>query len=170
VPPIANANICNGAIGAAICAPAIQPTARSRASTAAASTSGPPAGITPVNDINILASQGAVGIYNGHLIGSVFNNGAQYVAAGGLAASYNFATRTGAFAVNNYDGRSFTVSGSPVTQGANYKFAINNVPGISGAINGSFYGPMAAETGGNFAFKTTAGPTYLTSGIFAAKR
>jgi hypothetical protein len=29
---------------------------------------------------------------------------------------------------------------------------------------------MAAETGGNFAFKTTVGPTYLTSGIFAAKR
>jgi hypothetical protein len=29
---------------------------------------------------------------------------------------------------------------------------------------------MAAETGGNFNFHTTAGPTYLTSGIFAAKR
>lgn len=42
--------------------------------------------------------------------------------------------------------------------------------GIKGTINGSFYGPMAAETGGNFKFQTTAGPTYLTSGIFAAKR
>ncbi len=126
--------------------------------------------ITPTADIRILASQGAIGSYNGHMIGSVFNNGAQYMAAGGLAATYNFATRAGSFAVNNYDGRSFTVSGSSATHGANYKFAITTVPGITGAINGSFYGPMAAETGGNFAFKTTAGPTYLTSGIFAAKR
>ena len=108
------------------------------------------------------------------MIGSVFNNGAQYVAAGGLAATYNFATRAGAFAVNNYDGRSFAFSGSPITSpgGQSYQFTITNPQGlpITGAVNGSFYGPMATETGGNFAFKTTVGPTYLTSGIFAAKR
>jgi len=33
--------------------------------------------------INMLALQGAVGSYTGHLIGTVFNNGNQYVAAGG---------------------------------------------------------------------------------------
>ena len=130
--------------------------------------------LTPMNDINTLASQGAIGSYTGHMIGSVFNNGAQYVAAGGVAATYNFGTRVGSFAVNNYDGRSFSVSGSPITSqgGRSYQFGINNPQGlpITGAVNGSFYGPMAAETGGNFAFKTTAGPTYLTSGIFAAKR
>ena len=42
------------------------------------------------------------------------------------------------------------------------------MPGLAGSFNGSFYGPSAANTGGNFAFHTTAGPTYLTSGIFAA--
>ena len=104
------------------------------------------------------------------MIGSVFNNGAQYVAAGGVAASYNFGTQVGSFSVINYDGRSFTTTGKPITQGANYKFGITGVKGITGSINGSFYGPMAAETGGNFKFQTTAGPTYLTSGIFAAKR
>jgi hypothetical protein len=92
------------------------------------------------------------------------------VAAGGVAASYNFGTQAGSFSVINYDGRSFTTAGKPITQGANYKFGITGVPGIAGSINGSFYGPMAAETGGNFKFQTTAGPTYLTSGIFAAKR
>ena len=45
---------------------------------------------TPLTDINVLAAQGAVGNYTGNLIGSVFNNGQQYVAAGGLNASYNF--------------------------------------------------------------------------------
>lgn len=70
----------------------------------------------------------------------------------------------------DYDGRSFTATGSPVTSGATYKFGIDSVPGLAGSIKGSFYGPLAAETGGNFNFHTTAGPTYLTSGIFAAKR
>jgi len=126
--------------------------------------------VTPIADINMLASQGAVGNYSGHLIGSVFNNGAQYVAAGGLNATYHFGTNVGSFSVVNYDGRSFTATGSPITSGATYKFGITNLPGLAGSFNGSFYGPAAAETGGNFNFHTTVGPTYLTSGIFAAKR
>jgi hypothetical protein len=44
-----------------------------------------------------------------------------------------------------------------------------NVP-ITGAFTGSFYGRAAAITGGNFNVHTTAGPTYLTSGIFAAAK
>jgi hypothetical protein len=130
-------------------------------------TAGP---VTPLADINKLAAQGAVGNYTGHMIGSVFNNGAQYTAAGGVAATYNFGTQMGSFSVINYDGRSFTTTGRPATSGASYQFGITNVPGLTGSINGGFYGPMAAETGGNFKFQTTAGPTYLTSGIFAAKR
>jgi hypothetical protein len=116
--------------------------------------------------------QGATGSYNGHLSGSVFNNGAQYLAAGGLAATYNFANQMGTFSVINYDGRSFSATGRAASQGANYTFGINNPQGlpIAGTINGSFYGPMAAETGGNFAFNSTAGPTYRTSGIFAASQ
>jgi hypothetical protein len=125
---------------------------------------------TPLADLNVLAMQGAIGNYSGHLIGSVFNNGQQYIAAGGLQATYNFGTQAGSFSIINYDGRSFTATGSPIVQGANYKFGITNVPGLTGAINGSFYGPLAANTGGNFNFHTTVGPTYLTSGIFAAAR
>ena len=134
---------------------------------------------TPSTDINMLASQGAVGSYTGHLIGSVFRGGsqpAQYLAAGGLSAMYAFATRSGAFTVNNYDGMTFTITGKFPTNpsGTQYSALIStvtrqNVP-ITGAFNGSFYGPAAANTGGNFNFHTTAGPTYLTSGIFAAKR
>ena len=71
--------------------------------------------------------------------------------------------------------RSFMVSGKATTAGGGTQYSVpittitqQRVP-IAGGINGSFYGPMAAETGGNFNFHTTAGPTYLTSGIFAAK-
>jgi len=45
-----------------------------------------------------------------------------------------------------------------------------NSPGAKGAVTGNFFGPMAAETGGNFAVQSTLGPTYLASGIFAGKR
>jgi hypothetical protein len=96
------------------------------------------------------------------------------VAAGGLSATYNFSKQLiQSFAVNNYDTRNFAVSNiSAPLKGSTYSFAINNPPGlpITGSVNGSFYGPAAAETGGNFNFHTTVGSTYLTSGIFAAKR
>ncbi|HEY8871559.1 MAG TPA: hypothetical protein VIM52_00900, partial [Stellaceae bacterium] len=124
---------------------------------------------TPLNDLNTLMSQNVTGTYTGHAIGSVFNNGQSYVAAGGFAGTYNFGTQTGSVAVNNFDGHNFAASGSAPLNGANYSFGVST-PGATGAIKGTFYGPMAAETGGSFAVKTTVGPAYLASGIFAGKR
>lgn len=83
---------------------------------------------------------------------------------------YHFGTGTGTFSVANYDGLSFSANGSAPLSGSNYTFAIKSVPGLAGAISGSFYGPMAAETGGNFYFSKTVGSPYFTSGVFAAKR
>jgi hypothetical protein len=124
---------------------------------------------TPLNDLNTLMGQSATGTYTGHAIGSVFNNGQSYVAAGGFTGSYNFGTQTGTMAVTNFDGHNFAASGSAPLTGANYSFAVAS-PGTTGTVNGTFYGPLAKETGGNFAVKTTVGPTYLASGIFAGKR
>ncbi|HEV8678720.1 MAG TPA: hypothetical protein VGQ90_05040, partial [Stellaceae bacterium] len=124
---------------------------------------------TPLGDLNTLAGQGVTGTYNGAATGSVYNNGASYLAAGGFTGTYNFGTQTGSFAINNFDGRSFAASGSAPLAGANYSASVNS-PGVRGSINGTFYGPMAAETGGSFAVQTTAGPAYLASGVFAGKR
>ena len=126
---------------------------------------------TPVGDLATLASQNFQGTYNGHLMGSVFNNGAHYMASGGLTATFNFGTQTGNFAVSNYDGRSFSepIPRSGNLNGAGYQFQFAG-GGIAGKVQGSFFGHLAAETGGNFAFQATTGPTYFTSGIFAAKR
>ena len=126
---------------------------------------------TPLNDINSLIGTSATATYSGHAIGSVFNNGASYVAAGGFAGAYNFGTRIGTLSINNFDGHSFTVGPGPLPlNGASYSFRGNLAPGFNGAINGGFYGPMAAETGGSFAVQSTVGPSYLASGIFAGKR
>jgi hypothetical protein len=129
--------------------------------------------LTPVTEINALAMQGAAGNYSGHLIGSVFNNGAQYLAAGGLQAAYNFGTQMGSFKVINYDGLNFNQTGKvSVASGPTYGFGIaqppnGGQPGLVGSVAGAFYGPNATETGGSFAFKKIGLP-YYTSGIFAA--
>ncbi len=129
---------------------------------------GPP---TPLPDLSTLQSQGAVGTYAGHAIGSVANNGANYVAAGGFNGSYNFGTRAANFTISNFDGNTFTAAGTAPLSGASY--ALNGTAprtGMSGTINGTFYGPMAAETGGSFTLQSTLGLPYMASGIFAGKR
>jgi len=125
---------------------------------------------TPIGDLNTLASQSTVGTYTGHAIGSVFIAGANYVAVGGFKGVYNFGTQIGTMTVSNFDGNpAISVTGSaPLTNGK-YTFALAQ-PGVSGSIAGSFFGPKAAETGGNFAFQRTIGPTYIASGIFAGKQ
>ena len=126
---------------------------------------------TPAADISAMAGANFTGTYNGNLIGTVVNGGAQYLASGGLQATYNFASQSGSFAVSHYDTLpNFTVSGKAPLSGSSYAFKVNNVSGVAGSVNGSFYGPMAAETGGNFAFVKVGGTPYFTSGVFAAKR
>ncbi len=124
---------------------------------------------TSVGDISSLKAANFTGSYAGNLFGTVFNNGAQYLASGGLTAVYHFGTGRGSFSVANYDGLSFTANGNIALSGPNYNFGLK-AAGVAGAVSGSFYGPMAAETGGNFAFGKTVGSPYFTSGVFAAKR
>ncbi len=110
-----------------------------------------------------------IGTYNGAAIGSVFTNGSNYVAAGGFSGTYNFGTQSTTFAVNNFDGHTFAAVGPASRTGANYTFGVSG-SGLTGTMNGTFYGPGAAETGGNFSVQAAAGATYLASGIFAGKR
>jgi trimeric autotransporter adhesin len=124
---------------------------------------------TSVGDLNTLAAQAATGTYTGAAIGTVFNNGSTYLASGGFTGTYSFGTQSGSFTVSNFDGHTISSTGKAPLTGANYSFSVAQ-PGVAGLINGTFYGPMAAETGGNFAFHATTGPTYLASGIFAGKR
>ena len=63
--------------------------------------------------------------------------------------------------------------GAPVNvtaSGNSYTVPVNNTPGFGGTFNGSFFGPQAANTGGNFNVQSTAGPSYVASGIYAGHR
>jgi hypothetical protein len=125
---------------------------------------------TALGDIQSLAGMNVTGSYTGALVGTVSNNGAQYLAAGGFNETYAFARQTLSFQVNNFDGKSFGASNLSVPlSGPNYSFGFS-AGGFAGNFNGSFYGPLAAETGGNFAFRSISGAPYLASGIFAAAR
>ncbi len=122
---------------------------------------------TLASDMNNLITMGATANYRGAAIGSVFSNGANYMAAGGLDQFYHFGTQTGTITISNFDGRTFggTVNGANGTAlfGGNLSGS-----GVTGAAVGSFYGPKAAETGGTFG--VTGGPGYIASGIFAGKK
>jgi trimeric autotransporter adhesin len=112
-----------------------------------------------------------VGTFSGNAIGSVVNNGANYIAAGQFTNMYNFGTHSGSFAINNFDGKN--VSGTVNGLNAGYSGTLSG-SGLSGSATGTFFGNLpgnpATETGGNFALKSLAGPPYLASGIFAGKR
>ena len=127
---------------------------------------------TSAADLNTLQASAITGTYTGHAIGSVFNNGSSYVAAGNFNASYNFGTQNASFAISNFDGKSFAATGRVPLTGANYAATFGGTAvGFNGRLNGTFYGPMAAETGGTFAVQSVPGATpYLASGIFAGKR
>ena len=125
---------------------------------------------TTAAQISALAGANVTGIYNGNAIGAVVNGGAQYLASGIVSGMYSFAKQAGSFTIKNYDILPpITVGGSaPLTNGSNYSFNVAKGP-VVGSVSGAFYGPAANETGGNFAFSALGG-SYLTSGIFAAKR
>jgi trimeric autotransporter adhesin len=110
-----------------------------------------------------------VGTFTGNALGSVFNNGASYLASGGFRNSYNFGTQTGTVAISNFDGRNFAGTVQAFGNGL-YQGSVSG-SGLTGQAIGQFYGPGAPETGGMFGVHSPAGvPTYLASGIFAGRR
>ena len=107
------------------------------------------------------------GSYSGAAIGTVNNNGVAYLAAGGYSLNYNFGSNTGSVSISNFDNHTFT-SNSVGGGGGAYAATIAG-SGANGSLVGQFYGPGAAETGGSFAVHQNSGPSYIASGIFAAK-
>jgi hypothetical protein len=70
--------------------------------------------------------------------------------------------------ISNFDNHSFSGTVTGVTGTPTYSGALSG-SNLQGTTVGSFYGPGAAETGGQFAVQATGGPSYIASGIFAGK-
>ena len=118
-----------------------------------------------------LPNVGAV-TFNGRAVGSVDNNGTSYIAAGTFTGAFNIAARTGTVSIDSFDTRSY--SGPIAFTGNNYGATLSQsagpaLAGVTGQANGSFFGPTATETAGNFHL-AAAGPNYNAAGVFAGKR
>lgn len=102
--------------------------------------------------------------YSGHAVGTVLNGGAQYIATGDLAASVDFAARTGNVNVTGFDGQSF---GSSVSFASSSTFTGTN--GTT-SLTGSFVNNGALVAEGMIGAFTTSSGGWSASGIFAGDR
>jgi len=118
-------------------------------------------------------------IYSGELRGSfVVGNAVSNLLSGNISINANFASQlvsgsmaascnglscaTGAFSNLSMDSGDGSWGGSMNMIGAG--------AGASGAINGGFFGPQAAETGGSFRIDQPNGTVKKISGVFRAKQ
>ncbi|HEV2335875.1 MAG TPA: FecR domain-containing protein [Stellaceae bacterium] len=168
-PPAPQANSTNPAPS-----PSIVNTVQSTATNTGQSTTNQPAPLpfsTSLADLNTLMRTHFNATYIGSASGSVNNNGLTYSAGGSFTSTFNFGTGFGTWTVTNFDGtHTFSSSGTTSLHNtANYSFSIVQ-RGVAGIVSGTFFGPLAAETGGNFSLHMTVGPTYSVSGIFSGKR
>jgi hypothetical protein len=123
---------------------------------------------TPVQPPTVPFPTSGAGSYDGTASGTVSNNGATYQAAGMFNQTYNFGSRSGIANINNFDGANYTysVTGS----GANFSGGLTSGPASrTGNLSGSFSGPGAIQSNGNFGVQSTAGPTYTATGTFSGR-
>jgi hypothetical protein len=111
--------------------------------------------------------------YNGNMIGSVNNNGSQYVATGNFTNMWTFGetpgTGTGTFTINTFDGKG-PIAGTVTLAGSTYTSASGlSGGGLNGQVRGGFFGPNAPETGGSFAIQSSSLP-YSAAGVFLGHR
>jgi len=110
--------------------------------------------------------------YTGHMMGTVSNNGSNYVAVGDYTQQWNFASRSGTATINNFDGASFSNVGLSATP-SNPRDFFGGGSGTQSrtiSINGSFFkggGDPVQAVGGNFRI---GGSNYIAVGSFAASK
>lgn len=114
--------------------------------------------------------------FSGKAIGIVENAqlGSSGFKTGDFTNVYNFSQRTGNVTISNFDGKTFSGGVSAGSDWRNYSGSLAG-PGLTGSVNGSFYGNRNAagqlqvpkETAGNF---HVTGSGYTASGIFAGNR
>jgi hypothetical protein len=142
------------------------------------------AGVLPsTSEIGSLASRSAVVNWNGHIIGNVasLTSRINYIAAGNMAANFNFGTHQGNFSFSNFDRGGILNRGNPVGGSGTVTNSGNSpnfsgsftIPGAgTGSVAGSFYKSLAtgfpAEgIGGAFSIATAAAKV---AGTFAGRR
>ena len=107
-----------------------------------------------------------IGSFAGTANGTVFNSGAKSVVSGNFNETFDFGARTGTLNISNFGGANYSAAISGAGNG--YSGTLAGPASRSGPVNGTFFGPVAAETGGSFQL---ANPTksFLASGVFTGR-
>lgn len=106
--------------------------------------------------------------YNGNAVGTVLNNGAQYIATGGMTSTMDFGARSGSVSVSNYDGKSF--SASVAFDSANPTFSGSSASGVTASVNGAFASNGTDPVKGIMGSFSAEDGTWSSTGIFAGSR
>lgn len=107
--------------------------------------------------------------YTGNAVGTVLNNGAQYIATGTMSSTMNFGTRTGTVSVSGYDSKNFSAAVSFGSSTAT--FSGSSTSGITASVTGAFASDGTGTSLGNVKgimgnFSASDG-TWSSTGIFA---
>lgn len=104
--------------------------------------------------------------YNGNAVGTVLNNGAQYIATGTMTSTMDFGARSGTVSVSNYDSKSFS-AGVNFGSGA-ATFSGNITTGVaSGSVTGAFAAKGTDPVKGIMGNFTVTDGSWESTGIFA---
>lgn len=104
--------------------------------------------------------------YNGNAVGTVLNDGAQYIATGTMTSTMNFGTRSGTVSVSNYDSKNFSAGVNFGTGAAT--FSGNVTSGVaSGTVTGAFAANGTDPVQGIMGNFTVTDGSWGSTGIFA---
>lgn len=111
--------------------------------------------------------------YSGHAVGTVVNNGSQYIATGGLSATMDFGARRGTIEISDFDGRG-DVFGAEVSfaSGASAVSTLTSTSmiGIATSVTGAFASNGTDPVKGIMGSFTAEDGTWSSTGIFAGSR
>ncbi|MFN3506082.1 MAG: FecR domain-containing protein [Allorhizobium sp.] len=123
-------------------------------------------GKTP--EVGRLPASGSA-IYNGNAVGTVLNDGDQYIATGTMRSTMNFGTRTGDVQITNYDGRDFTSNVNFGTGAATFSGS-GTTNGVTSSVTGAFASNGTDQVKGIMGSFTAEDGTWSSTGIFAGSR
>jgi hypothetical protein len=143
-----------------------------------------------LTDTSTIPSTGSA-TFAGHAVASITDlrervstssaEGSTYYKGSNFSGTVDFAARTGTVSISDLDGMAYTgaitsssnsISGTLTTSSVSTGYGTNHT--VSGTLSGSFYGPAAAEMGGQFSASSNVSVSgtsiYSVSGVFLGKQ
>lgn len=116
-----------------------------------------------------LQSLTSTATYSGHAVGTVVNDGSQYIATGDLSATMDFGARRGTIEISDFDGKATFGAEVSFESGANAVSTLTSTSmiGIATSVTGAFASNGTDPVKGIMGNFTATDGTWSSTGIFA---